>query len=430
MSDEFEKLSGPVPGPRTLELSRLLRERESRNVTYLSPEFPVFWESADGATVTDVDGNRFLDFTSAFGVANVGHSNPCVASAIADQTTRLMHGMGDVHPTEARAKLLERLPHILPPGLTKTFLATTGAEAVEAALKTAIVATGKPHFASFTAGYHGMSLGALSVCGLERFRAPFAHAIGGNTLFLEYPRIGADSAEPSVERARTALAARDDIAAVIVEPIQSRGGCVIPPSGYLAGLHAACKELGILLIFDEIYTGFGRTGTWFAAEYEDVVPDIICIGKAFGSGFPISAAAASPEVMDAWPVSSGEALHTSTYLGNPMGCAAALATIGEMERRSLPARARQLGLALGSRLDGLIAREPVVSVRGRGLMWGIQMRDAATADAVVKRALAHGLILLQAGIDGDVISIGPPLVITDRQLHRATDILENAIAAM
>ena len=250
-----------------------------------------------------------------------------------------MHGMGDVHPTEARAKLLERLPRILPPGLTKTFLATTGAEAVEAALKTAVVATGKPHFASFAGGYHGMSLGALSVCGLERFRAPFARAIGGNTLFLEYPRSGADSAEPSIERARTALAARDDIAAVIVEPIQSRGGCVIPPPGYLAGLHAACKELGILLIFDEIYTGFGRTGTWFAAEYEDVVPDIICIGKAFGSGFPISAAAARPEVMDAWPVSDGEALHTSTYLGNPMGCAAALATIGEMERLS-SARAR------------------------------------------------------------------------------------------
>ena len=150
MSDELEELTGPVPGPRTLELSRLLRERESHNVTYLSPEFPVFWESADGATVTDVDGNRYLDFHRAFGVANVGHSNPAVASAIADQATRLMHGMGDVHPTEARAKLLERLPRILPPGLTKTFLATTGAEAVEAALKTAVVATGKPHFASFT----------------------------------------------------------------------------------------------------------------------------------------------------------------------------------------------------------------------------------------------------------------------------------------
>ena len=131
MSDELEDLTGPVPGARTHELSRMLRERESRNVTFLSPEFPVFWESANGATVTDVDGNRYLDFASAFGVANVGHSNPRVASAIAEQSKRLMHGMGDVHPTEARAKLLERLPSILPKGLNKTFLATTGAEAVE-----------------------------------------------------------------------------------------------------------------------------------------------------------------------------------------------------------------------------------------------------------------------------------------------------------
>jgi 4-aminobutyrate aminotransferase-like enzyme len=430
MSDELDELNGPVPGPRTHELSRSLRDRESRNVTYLSPEFPVFWESAEGSTVTDVDGNRYLDFTSAFGVANVGHSNANVASAIAGQATRLMHGMGDVHPTEARVTLLECLPRILPNGLTKTFLATTGAEAVEAALKTAVVATGKPHFAAFTGGYHGLSLGALSVCGLERFRAPFAAATGGNTLFLDYPRsMTGGSGGPAIERARAALAARDDIAAVIVEPIQSRGGCVIPPPGFLAGLHDACKELGILLIFDEIYTGFGRTGTWFAAEYEGVVPDIICIGKAFGSGFPISAAVARPEVMDALPVSTGEALHTSTYLGNPMGCAAALATIGEMERLGLPARAQQLGLTLGALLEGLTTHSTVESVRGRGLMWGVHMRDAATAGAVVKRALADGLILLQSGIEGDVISIGPPLVITDRQVRRATAILENAIAA-
>lgn len=430
MNEDLERILGDIPGPRTRALTAPLLAHESRGVTYVAEDFPVFWKSASGATVVDVDDNRYIDLTAAFGVANVGHSNPAVVSAVADQAAALMHGMGDVHPTEARAKLLERLPRILPPGLTKAFLATTGAEAVEAALKTAVVATGKPHFASFTGGYHGLSLGALSVCGLERFRAPFAQAIGGDTLFLEYPRsIAGGSAEPAIERARAALAARDDIAAVIVEPIQSRGGCVIPPPGFLAGLHAACKELGILLIFDEIYTGFGRTGTWFAAEYEGVVPDIICIGKAFGSGFPISAAVARSEVMDAWPVSTGEALHTSTYIGNPMGCAAALATIGEMERLGLPARAQQLGLALGSRLDGLNARKRVVSVRGRGLMWGIQMRDAATAEAVVKRALADGLILLQAGIDGDVISIGPPLVITDRQLRRGTAILENAIAA-
>jgi 4-aminobutyrate aminotransferase-like enzyme len=428
VNGEFEELSGAVPGPETHGLSERLRARESRNVTYLARDFPVFWESAAGATITDVDGNRYLDFTSAFGVANAGHSNPNVASAIAKQSELLMHGMGDVHPTRVRTLLLEALPPLLPHGLTKTFLATTGAEAVEAALKTAVVATGKPHFASFKGGYHGLSLGALAVCGFERFREPFAGAIGGDTLFLDYPREHAgESAADAIARARAALSARDDIAAVIVEPIQSRGGCVVPPHGFLSGLHAICKDLGILLIFDEIYTGFGRTGAWFAATYEDVVPDIICIGKAFGSGFPISAAVARANVMDAWPVSAGEALHTSTYLGNPMGCAAALATIAEFERLRLPERAHELGAVLGKRLAALAAREGVVNVRGRGLMWGIQMRDAVTADAAVKRALQRGLILLQAGTHGDVISVAPPLIITDRQLDRATSILERVL---
>jgi 4-aminobutyrate aminotransferase-like enzyme len=427
---ELDDVAGPVPGPRTADLTPVLRAHESRNVTYLSAEFPVFWESARGSTVTDVDGNRYLDFTSAFGVASAGHSNPHVAAAIAQQAARLMHGMGDVHPTEVRTKLLERLPGILPAGLTKTFLATTGAEAVEAAMKTAIVATGKPHFAAFKGGYHGLSLGALAVCGIERFREPFAAAVGGNTLLLDYPGDAAGvSAEPAVAEIRAALAARDDLAAVVVEPIQSRGGCVVPPPGFLAGLRAACADLGVLLIFDEIYTGFGRTGAWFAAHHEGVVPDVICIGKAFGSGFPISAAVARPEIMDAWPESTGEALHTSTYLGNPMGCAAALATIDDMERNALPARARRLGLALGSRLEALGDRKRVVGVRGRGMMWGVQLRDAATADAVVKRALKGGLILVQSGPDGDVIAIAPPLVIAEEQLGRGLEILEDAIAA-
>jgi 4-aminobutyrate aminotransferase-like enzyme len=429
VSEDLEHLNGPVPGAHTHALSERLRARESRNVTYLSREFPVFWESASGSTVTDVDGNRYLDLTSAFGVANIGHSNPHVASAIAEQAGRLMHGMGDVHPTQTRTALLERLSGVLPAGLSKTFLATTGAEAVEAALKTAVIATGKSNFAAYRGAYHGLSLGALAVCGIERFRVPFEGAIGGDTLFLDYPSAGIDACATALSQAQAALAARDDIAALIVEPIQSRGGCVVPPAGYLSGLSVVCKDLGVLLIFDEIYTGFGRTGAWFAADVEGVVPDIMCIGKAFGSGFPISAAVARPEVMDAWPVSTGEALHTATYLGNPMGCAAALATIEELERRELPQRAGALGATLGPQLEAFARHERVIAARGRGLMWALQMRDAAAADAVVKRALTLGLILLQAGSDGDVISIAPPLVITDSQLHRALDILDHALAA-
>jgi 4-aminobutyrate aminotransferase-like enzyme len=214
---------------------------------------------------------------------------------------------------------------------------------------------------------------------------------------------------------------------LVIEPIQGRGGCVVPPPGYLNGLRDLCSELGVVMIVDEIYTGFGRTGTWFAVEHDRIVPDIICIGKAMGSGFPISACAGRPEVMDAWPLSGGEALHTSTYLGNPMGCAAALATIDEIERLALPAKARQAGLALGSRLDTLRVSPDVADTRGRGLFWAIQLRDAVTAGRVVKRALASGVIVLQSGGKGDTITVAPPLVISDRQLGRGIELLEAAI---
>lgn len=232
MSDELEAIVSPVPGPKTLALGPALRAHESRNVTFLSPRFPVFWESARGATVTDVDGNRYLDMTAAFGVANAGHANPQVVAAVAQQAARLMHGMGDVHPTEVRVRLLERLQTVLPPGLGTVFLATTGSEAIEAALKTAILATGKPHFAAFRGAYHGLSFGALEVGGIEKFREPFAGAIGGATLLLDFPRAtpGGD-ADAALAAIRERLAQRNDLAAVIAEPVQGRGGCILPMPG-------------------------------------------------------------------------------------------------------------------------------------------------------------------------------------------------------
>ncbi|HET6896584.1 MAG TPA: aspartate aminotransferase family protein [Candidatus Baltobacteraceae bacterium] len=428
---ELEEIRTPVPGPRSRELTPLLRSYESRNVTFVDSDFPIFWESASGATVTDVDGNRYIDLTGAFGVANTGHSNPYVAAAISDQAVRLMHGMGDVHPTEVKVQLLETLARITPGDLGKTFLASTGAEAVEAALKTAMLATGKSAFAAYRGAYHGLSLGTLEVSGIDKFRAPFAQFVPQRTLFLEYPQanhLAADEgANSALDEAKRALSARDDIAALIIEPLQGRGGCIVPPKGYLKGLREICDSLGILLIADEIYTGFGRTGSLFACEHEGLVPDILCIGKAMANGFPISATVARPSIMDVWPESPGEALHTSTYLGNPMACAAALANLGEIERMQLPQRARQLGLMLGARLDALRAHENVVAVRGRGLMWGIEFTETSAAARVVREALKAGVILLQAGPQGNVISITPPLVISQRQLLRAIEIITTCI---
>jgi len=409
-----------VPGPRSRELAQALRRVESRNVTYVDERLPIFWESAHGATVTDVDGNRFTDLTAGFGVANAGHGNQAVAAAIAAQAQTLMHAMGDVHPARIKTELLETLSRVAPAGLGKTFLASTGAEAVEAALKTAIIATGKTAFAAFRGAYHGLSIGTLEVGGIEKFRKPFRAVLPNRAILLDYPRCE-DDAREHLAIARRALAQRCDIAALLVEPIQARGGHHVPPRGYLRGLRELCTELGVLFIFDEIYTGFGRTGTMFACEPDGVVPDILCIGKALGNGFPISAAIASPAVMDAWPESPGEALHTSTYLGNPMACAAAIAAIGEIERLQLPQRARALGAALEPRLQQLRTSGHVEDVRGRGLMWGLELRSARTAARVVKDALAAGVIIVQSGEDGNIISITPPLVIAEGELFGAIE---------
>jgi 4-aminobutyrate aminotransferase-like enzyme len=431
MRGDLEAIVGQIPGPRTLGLRPELQAHESRNVTYIAADFPVFWESASGATVTDVDGNRYIDLTAAFGVANAGHCNPRVVSAIAQQAQRLMHGMGDVHPTAVRAQLLERLARILPAGLSKSFLATTGSEAIEAALKTAILATGKSRFASYRGAYHGLSFGALSVGGLDRFRVPFAASLGAQAVSLDFPRASSGvSALDAAAQARDVLAEHRDLAALLIEPVQGRAGCILPPPGYLAAMRNVCDQLNLVMIVDEIFTGFGRTGAWFAVDRESVVPDIICIGKAMGSGFPISAAAARAPIMDAWPISSGEALHTSTYLGNPMGCAAALATIDEFERERLPQRAGRLGARAEVRLNALRSLSAVVDVRGCGLLWGVELRKPAAAAAVVKHALARGAIALQSGVEGATISITPPLVITEEQLDRGIDILESAIAAV
>jgi 4-aminobutyrate aminotransferase-like enzyme len=412
----------PIPGKRSRELAHLLRKYESPNVTYLGDDFPIFWESATDATVTDVDGNAYVDLTAAFGVANSGHTNPNVAAALQRQSSQLMHAMGDVHPAEIKARLLEKLAAIAPGNLTKTFLGSSGADAIEAAMKTAALATGKPAFAAFRGSYHGLSIGTLELAGIKKFREPFLAWLPERTLLLDYPR--GRGGEQALEYARRAFSRRYDLAAVIVEPIQGRGGCIVPPQGYLSGLRDICRERGMLFIADEIYTGFGRTGTMFASDHEQVVPDILCLGKALGNGFPISAAMAPSEIMDAWPVSEGESLHTSTHLGNPLGCAAALANIAEIEGRGLPERAAALGESLGARLSTLRSPGKAVDVRGRGLMWGIELRDAAQARAAVERALKGGVIILQSGTEGNVLSLTPPLVISEPELMRAIDVVE------
>jgi 4-aminobutyrate aminotransferase-like enzyme len=425
--DDFESIVTPVPGPRSRALAAELARYEVQAVTYLGDDYPVFWERASGATVTDADGNRYLDLTSAFGVAAAGHTNPRVADAVAEQARTLIHGMGDVHPTELRARLLARLAQLAPGDLSKTYLCTSGAEAVEFALKTALLATGKPRTIAYRGAYHGLSLGALEVAGIEKFRAPFAPLVAERATFLPYP--GPDAGLlPALGAVRDALARDPDIGAIVLEPIQGRGGVIVPPAGFLRALRELCDERGIVMILDEIYTGFWRTGMAFACERERVVPDLLCVGKAIAGGVPLSATIGTPRVMDAWPKSTGEALHTSTFLGNPLACAAALANLDELERLDAAARVRALEPVLAERLRRLRALRGVRNVRGVGMLWAVEFDDAGLANRVVVRALANGVILLQSGPTGASVTIAPPLTISESQLARALGIVQRTVA--
>jgi 4-aminobutyrate aminotransferase/(S)-3-amino-2-methylpropionate transaminase len=394
-----------VPGPRSRALAARLAAVESRNVTALAPEPPIFWERAAGANVWDVDGNRFVDLGAGFGVANVGHAHPLVVEALAAQERSLLHAMGDLHPAAVKVALLEALAARFPGGgPARAVLGSSGSDAVEIALKTALLASGRAGVVAFEGAYHGVTLGALDATWRRDFREPFAARLAGRTSFARF------GDEADVLRAARSCAA--PVGALIVEPVQGRGGERVPPPGFLRALRARCDAEGWLLIADEVYTGCGRTGRFFACEHEGVVPDLLCAGKGLGGGMPISACVGRARVMDAWPVSQGEALHTQTFLGHPPGCAAALAALAVIEEEKLAERAAELGaVALAFLRDATRANARVVVCRGQGLLLGVECDAPATALAATARALRRGVIVVPSGDDGRVLAVTPPLVI-------------------
>jgi 4-aminobutyrate aminotransferase-like enzyme len=398
-------LKTKIPGPKSRALAKQLRRYESRNVTYISDDWPVFWQRARGANVWDVDGNRYVDLTAAFGVANVGHTNPQVVNAVKRQAEMLLHAMGDVHPNELKLKLARELcaltfgrwcsrastkRDVLSDGARVVF-GNSGAEAVEIAIKTATIHTKRPGIIAFENAYHGLTFGALDVTWRADFRSPFSKQLGHFTAHVPFGRL------PEINDLK-------NYGAVIVEPIQGRGGINVPPDDFLPALRKFCDAHGLLLILDEIYIGFCRTGRWFACEHWGVVPDLICVGKGMAGGFPMSACIGRAEVMDSWPESKGEAIHTSTFLGNPLGCAAALASIAEMKRLKLDKRAEELGACVKSKLP----------VRGKGLMLGLPVENAPE---LCQRLLRVGVLALPEGEHGEVLGITPPLTISERELE-------------
>ncbi|MGO8675210.1 MAG: aspartate aminotransferase family protein [Limisphaerales bacterium] len=436
--------------PQTLEW---LRRYESRNVTFIEADgsWPIVWERARGAHVWDAEGRRYLDLTAAFGVAAAGHANRRVVRAGTRQMAKLLHAMGDVHPHALKAQLARALS-----GLTferwtrprtqggtgeregsmrgKTIFCNSGFEAVEAALKTAKLATGKAGVIAFVGAYHGLGYGALNATHREHFRSHFSGQLGEFGHWAPFP--AGPEELPAVGETIERLFRGQPMGAVVVEPIQVRGGVNIPPPEFLPLLRRLCDEHSALLILDEIYTGFGRTGKWFACEHSGTVPDLICLGKALTGGFPLSACVGKGTVMDAaWPPSTGEAIHTSTFLGHPVGCAMALAQLEEIRTRRLVRRSASLGRLLLSLLSNLAARSSALrlSARGLGLLAGLEVRatdgspGTAAALGVVKTMLHSGFILLPEGEHANVLSFTPPLTISESGLEAAVNRLERAL---
>ena len=433
----------------TKEIIELLREYESRNVLFTEPDgsWPIVWERAKGVHVWDADGKKYLDLTAAFGVAAAGHANANVVRAGQKQMAKLLHAMGDVHPHALKAHLTQKLSEITlerwtnPPELEtknskfktgKTIFSNSGFEAVESALKTATLATKKSGVIAFNGAYHGLGYGALNVTHRDFFRSPFQSQLREFGHFAPFPKKSADLAD--VEFQIRHFFRRERIGAILVEPVQARGGINVPPKEFLPLLRKLCDEFGALLILDEIYTGFGRTGKWFACEHSQTIPDLICLGKALTGGFPLSACVGRADLMDAaWPDSTGEAIHTSTFLGHPVGCAMALAQISEIEKLNLPERIAELGKFLLDELSKVQSPKSKVEARGLGLMAGIELKlpdgKPATEIAIqaIKTLLQRGYIFLPEGEFGNVISFTPPLTITKTQLSKAVAELQKVL---
>ncbi len=419
------------PGRASRKFMDRLRAVESRNVTYADDAWPVFWAEAHGANVRDADGNVYLDLTGAFGVSLLGHGHPSVVAAIKDQSGRLIHGMGDVHPSGRKVELLERLCALAPWETARAVLASSGSESMEIALKTAQLATGRPGVIAFEGGYHGLTLGPLAATDREHFRAPFLDRLYEGVAFAPFPDFATDGEEASelaLEAVRGALDEGapngDPIGAVVIEPVQGRAGVRVAPHGFMASLSRMVADSGALLVADEIFTGFGRCGAIFASERVGLSPDILCVGKALGGGLPMSACLASDSVMDAWPASEGEAVHTSTFLGHPLSCAAALAFLDVLEVEAVVARSRVLGSRMLETLRRRLGRSAAVrDVRGLGLMIGIDLGEHGSAVSLAKAALRQGILVLPAGRRGHVVQLAPPADLTDPQADFAIDAL-------
>ncbi len=439
MSDSLPQIRVVPPGPRSRELAARLAavecpavdaRREQRERQSGEGQGPIVYARGAGANVVDVDGNVYVDLAAGFGALLLGHVPARVASALEEQGRKMWLALGDVHPSDAKVLLCERLAKMYPEPGARVMLGASGADAVTAALKSAVLSTGRAGVLAFDGGYHGLSHGPLAACGLRStYREPFAGQLNPHVTFVPYPRDDASLAATmtGVER----VLSTGEVGAVLVEPILGRGGCVVPPPTFLSALLVASRAAGALLVCDEIWTGLGRSGAWLSSVDAGVVPDLICLGKGLGAGLPISACLGSARAMAAWGAHGGTTIHTATHFGAPLACAAAMATLDAIEQGGLVERARDVGARFMDRLRAGVAGSSVAAVRGRGLMIGVEMaggreRGPARALAVTRRLLERGWIVLTGGADGDVLTLTPPLDIDETILDAFAGALAEA----
>ncbi|MDS9471502.1 aspartate aminotransferase family protein [Sporosarcina pasteurii] len=404
------------------------------------PNLPVV--KAEGCYYYGADGKKYLDFTSGIAVENVGHRHPKVVQAIKDGVDHLVHGPSGVIIYESILKLAYELQKILPPKLDNFFFANSGTEAIEGALKLAKYVTKRPYVVSFTGCFHGRSIGALSVTtSKSKYRKHLQPSWLAYQLPYALPEYLPEGADPNIffpeklERDVQKLFDHqvdpEEVACMIIEPVLGEGGYIIPPKAWLQKIREICDRHEILLIFDEVQTGFGRTGNWFAAQTFDVRPDIMAVAKGIAAGLPLSATIASKELMDQWPLGA----HGTTFGGNPLACSTALASLEIIKEEKLLENSTDMGQYALKNLLEMKQKYPMIKdVRGVGLMIGIELCNPATGepdgDAVMEvldRCLEKGVLFYLCGNSGEVIRMIPPLTITKEQIDHGLAVLEEVL---
>ncbi len=434
-------MSGRGRGARAPDENARWRQREAQHIAAVSYRYAdVTIAHGQGSYLWDVNGRRYLDFACGIATTNLGHAHPRVVEAIKVQAERLIH-LSVVASHRPGIELAEQLARIAPGDLNQVFFGNSGTEAIEGAIKLARYVTGRPALVAFEGAFHGRTYGALSLTSSKaEFRTgyePLLPAVYTVPFPDPYHCPAGRGDAPAlaytfdaIERLFATRLAPDQVAAFVVEPILGEGGYVVPPRRFLPRLRRLCDDHGILLVVDEVQTGFGRTGKMFASEHVQVVPDILVVAKSLASGLPLSALLSRSALMSRWE----PAAHGSTFGGNPVACAAALATLVVLERDGLLANAARQGKELMRRLRALQAQLPMIGdVRGQGLLIGLELvgRNGVLArtlqERVRRKALTQGLIVLAAGTTDSVLRIIPPLNVSDKELEEGWDILKGAL---